>query len=1234
MRLPGSRVGQALCRLFRLALIGLAALPSGLAALDWEQHGNHRLAKLTVKPSKRSGFQLLSPRETGVAFGNRLTRQLVAKNRNLANGSGVAIGDVDGDGLPDLYLCGLQVDNRLYRNLGDWTFEDVTAVSGTACPRQYSTGALLADVDGDDDNDLLVTGLAKGTRLFLNDGTGRFTEKTDSGLFPKLGATSMSMADIDSDGDLDLYVANYRTTNYKDRPPGVNPDVRQENGAVIVTPASRFVALKARRNDGVHLVELGEQDFLYENLGTGRFRPINWTGGRFLDADGAALKKPPFDWGLSVMMRDVNGDSLPDIYVCNDFFYSVDKFWINQGRGVFRQAGHEVIRNFSMSSMSVAFADINRDGHDDFFVADMLSMRGEFRKTQRANAMSGELNLPITDARFQPEFSRNTLQLNRGDNTYAEIAQFAGVHASEWTWASRFLDVDLDGHQDLIVTNGNESDVLDADMMAVVANSPRTRESHLRNMMRFPRLETANLIFRNRGDLTFTESGAEWGFGQVGISNGMAAGDLDSDGDLDLVINNLNAPASLLENIGSSHRVAFRLKGKAPNTSAVGATVSLISGSIRQQQTVIAGGRYLSGDQPVCVFGIPYPSPSLSVEIRWPDGSFSEINQVARNTIYEINQSAAELRLHEAPNRVTTLFRDASARLDAIHVENRRTITSRSPAAYDLAELGPGVCVADADGDGLDELFIGSGKGGTIVGLKLGQAGRQQAVTAARLGWGERTKLIRDTATVLAHKAPSSGLALLAALSNYEDGLAVGPALNAVSPKGTTELLPASQDALGPVSMADVDGDGHPDLFAGGRARRSDPFLSVDSVLYKGSGNGFTPATGGGAFKGIGPVSGSVFSDIDNDGDPDLILARQWNCPMLFLNNGGHLKDATEEWGLAGFHGLWNGVTTGDFNNDGRMDLLMTNAGRNTGYNEHLPREVWLHVSDFDQDGVVDGIESVWDAHLAKRVPLLGRQRLASLLPWITGQFQSHKAFAQADIGILLEPAGAPPVILKLNTVDTTVFLNDGGSFKRTELPVEAQFAPAFGCSVADFDGDGNDDAYLAQNHFNVDSETSRLDAGLGLVLLGDGRGGFTALSRTESGVANLGQSRGCAVSDFNGDGRVDIVTAQNNDRLKLHLNATGKAGVSVLLLGPKNNPQAVGASVRLEQDGALGPKREIRLGSGYWSQDSLSQLFAAVGKAAKLHVTWPDGTFAVVAIPAGAKSIQISKPDEVRIVR
>ena len=1221
------------CRCCWMLFAFFLILPNSLISLEWIEKDGYRFANLTVEPSERDGFKLLENRVTRVEFANRLTRQLVGKNRNLANGSGVAIGDVDGDDLPDIYFCGLQVNNKLYRNQGRLRFEDVTAESGVACPRQYCTGALLADVDGDNDNDLLVTGLAKGTRLFLNDGFGKFTEKKDSGLFPKLGATSMALADIDSDGDLDLYVTNYRTTNYKDRPPGVNVEVKQENGKVIVTPANRFLALRTKRQDGVHLVELGEPDLLYENLGAGRFRPISWTNGRFLDAGGKAITKPPMDWGLSVIMRDVNGDKLPDIYVCNDFFYSVDKFWINQGRGVFKQAGPRIIRNFSMSSMSVDFADINRDGHDDFFVADMLSMRSEYRHTQRANVLSDELNLPVTDAMFQPELSRNTLQLNRGNNSFAEIAQLAGVHASEWTWASRFLDVDLDGYEDLILTTGNESDVLDADMMKVVANSPKTREAHAKNMMHFPSLNTPNLIFRNNGNLTFGEKGRDWGFGQVGVSHGMAAGDLDNDGDLDLAVNNLNASAFVFENVAAGDRVSIRLKGNSPNTSGIGSRITLRSGGFDQKQTVIAGGRYLSGDQPICVFGIPHATSDMSAEIVWPNGSVSEIQQITPNVLYEVDQSSAEFRAHKVTNPIKPLFRDASERIKIRHVENLHNDFISSPLKpSSLSELGPGICAADIDGDGFDELFIGGGKGGRLLGFKFPQELQSETQTGLNLSWGGNLKLIRDNSAILGYESPSSGLVLLSALSNHEDGLSVGSALNALSEDSSQEILAAGLDSPGPMSMADIDDDGDLDLFVGGRARKNDAYLGISSTIYLNNPEGFTPMKESGVTQNIGAVSGSVFSDLDNDHDMDLILVRQWNSPLVLINDNGTFSDQTIQWGLSKFHGLWNGLTTGDFNADGRMDVLLTNVGRNSRYLEHLSEEIWLHVADFNQDGIVEGIESIWDPFLGKRVPVRGRLALAKVLPWVAGMHPTFRAFAQANVQAMLQPAGLTPAVLKLNTLETTLFLNTGESLEKIDLPAEVQFAPAFGCSLADFDGDGNEDIYLAQNFFNVDSESSRHDAGLGLVMLGDGKGGFRALSSTESGVAILGQARGSVVSDFNGDGRVDLFTAQNNDRVKLHLNLTSKPGLRVRLRGAGENVQAIGASIRLEQNGSLGSKREIRLGSGYWSQDSLVQLFVIGDSKAKLHIRWADSSIATVTIPAGAKAITISQADGVKV--
>ncbi len=1221
-----------LCTIIILLSFSLSVEALG-QSLEWQDLGSHRLAKLKIRQSDKDGFALLPNNETGLLFANKLSRMLVARNRNLANGSGVAVGDINGDGLADVYFCGLQTDNKLFRNLGDWKFEDVTQDSGVACPRQYSTGALIEDIDGDGDNDLLVTGLAKGIRLFLNDGNGRFTEDPNSGLFPKLGATSMAIADYDLDGDLDLYVTNYRTTNYKDRPPGVNVSVTQEGGKIVVSPSSRFTYLKTSRTDGVNIVELGEPDFLYKNLGGGKFKPVGWTKGAFLDADGRPLAKPPLDWGLSVAIRDFNDDQLPDIYVCNDYFYSVDKFWINQGNGTFKLADHQVVRNYSMSSMSVDCADINLDGYNDYFVADMLSRRMSLRKTQRANVLSPDIQLPISQSSYQPEFPRNTLQLGRGDGSYVEIAQLAGLDASEWTWGSRFLDVDLDGYQDLILTTGNEADVLDADMLRVVAQSPTTRDAHIRNMMNFPRLESQNLIFHNNGDLTFTDRSVTYGFGQESISHGMAAADLDNDGDLDLVINNLNEPAYIFKNIGDANRVSVRLRGISPNTNAVGSMVELKSELGAQRCDVVSGGRYLSGDQPQCVFAVPKNSPTVSIQVRWPDGHTTILENIPINSMVEVVQEKSEIvRLNVTPPRVNPMFVEATLPSSFAHEEKSFDDFSARPL-LPLREstMGPGLAAADLDGDFIDELLLGAGKGGSLKGIKWQP---ENPAEFALMPWSGDQKVIRDVHSILVLSKRQGEWEALIAQSNLEDGLAVGNSLIQIQGGIWKGLVDSGVFGAGPMAMADVDADGDLDLFIGGIANHGDSFSEVSSYLMLNVNGQFEVSSSSGIFKNIGSTTGVVFSDVDNDLDPDLLLSRRWSSPLLFINEGGKFLDRSTEWGMVGLNGLWNGVVTADFNADGKMDFVMSNMGRNSKYTRYLDDEVWLHVADYNRDGIAEGVESVVDPYLAKRVPMRDLDTLAKVMPWIHDMYPTYRAFGQAAIESLLAPLEAPPRLLKLNILDTSLFLNQGNTFIRKPLPVECLVAPALGCSVADFNGDGFEDLYLAQNFFDVEPESSRFDAGCGLVMLGDGEGGFRVLSRSHSGLIALGQARSSVVSDLNGDGRVDIATAQNNEQAKVHLNQTGQAGVRVILLGKGKNPAAVGASIIPIVDGKQGPKREINLGSGYLSQDGRALVFAATGEEAALLVNWPGSGSGNYKIPKGAKTITITEDNGVRVVQ
>ena len=599
---------------------------------------------LPAIPGTGVGFTRLQPAQTGIHFTNQIAEIRALTNRNLLSGSGVALGDIDGDGLCDIYFCALDNDNVLYRNRGNWKFEDVTAKAKLACPNQDSTGAVFADVDGDRDLDLLVTGLGNGVRLFANDGTGQFTERTtEAGLQSKTGSMSMALADIEADGDLDLYVVNYRPTTIKDVPTaqfrveyiGGKPAITQLNGIPTTRPdlTNRFVL-----SPSGEVLEMGEADHLYINDGSGKFRLEPFTSGRFMDEDGKPLTVPPLDWGLAAIFYDFTGDGAPDLYVCNDLF-PPDRIWINGGKGNFRAIPATAIRSTSTFSMGVDFADINRDGLPDFFVTDMRSRDHTHQQVQ-----VGEMTSMVTPPGFielRQQKGQNTLQLNRGDGTFAEISWYAGVEASEWSWGPIFLDVDLDGWEDLLISNGNQYDVQNADVAQEIeqlkaANRLNPREL-LQLLRRFPKLTSRNLIFRNERDFTFRDVSHEWGFTTEEISQGMALGDLDNDGDLDLVINNLYVPASVYRNDASGGRVAIRLRGAEKNTRAVGAKIEFRGGPVVQRQEMLGGGRYLSSDDPVRTFALQ-PGAAGEFTITWRSGKQTHVRDVRANRIYTVEE--------------------------------------------------------------------------------------------------------------------------------------------------------------------------------------------------------------------------------------------------------------------------------------------------------------------------------------------------------------------------------------------------------------------------------------------------------------------------------------------------------------------------------------------------------------------------------------------------------------------
>ncbi len=1200
------------------------SISSQAADLNWSEGAGFRSLAVQPSASGKVGFTLMTGKATGLSFTNALLGDAYLTNAVAHNGAGVAVGDVDGDGWADVYLCSLQGPNRLYRNLGDWRFKEL-ALGDAASADQLSTGVTFADVDGDSDLDLLVNGIAAGTRLFLNDGKGQFSEQKDSGLSRTASATSLALADIDGDGDLDLYCTHFidammlsdPTTRFAVARRGDQWEVTKVNGESARSPKwkGRFEALP----DG-KVRELPEVHGLYRNDGRGHFTAIEKEPGTYHDETGKPI--PPFrDWGLAVMFRDLNGDGIPDLYVCNDNT-SPDRIWINSGKGTFRALDTQKVRHTSRSSMGVDFGDLDRDGHDDFFVVDMLARD----PARRLNQLMRDRPNPLDGERIgeRPQFNRNTLFFGRPDGSFAEAAFMAGVAATDWTWTAIFMDVDLDGYEDLLVTNGFEFDVMDQDSSDEIKNGRRkfTEAQLKRSMQIHPRWRTRNAAFRNRGDGMFEPAGEQWGFDHAGVSFGMAQGDLDNDGDLDLVVNNLNEEAGLYRNDAVDGRVEVRLKGIAPNTQGIGARIKLVGGALTQAQEMIGGGRYLSGDQATRIFAAdPDAKSPMRLEVRWRNGTQSTVTNVLANRIYEINEPASTAPVAVEPAALPpTMFEDVSAWLGHTNVDEPFDDESKQPMLpRRLSRLGPGVSWYDLDGDGWEDLIVGAGKGGRLAAFQNDQGRgfeKLESVEAAAMDQGAAL----GWADGLGHRR------LVVANSNYElspegeSSLALYASTNLSGP----QILPAGAAAIGAVASADVDGDGDLDLFVAGRFRPGRYPEPVGSTIWL---NEAGKLTASGAlsepFKAIGLASGATFADLDGDGLPELVLAMEWGPIRIFKNQRGRFEDVTAAWGLAGATGWWASVTAGDFDGDGRMDLACGNWGRNTVYELNQPTAFRAFYGDWNNDGAVQLIEA-WQSG-TNWFPIHDRAWLERGYPKLTDQFPTHQAFSQATLHDIIGPAYEKCAFVEATRLESTVFLNRGNRFEAIPLPREAQLTPIFSLNVGDVDGDGIEDLFGAQNFFGTATDLSRDDSGRGLWLRGKGDGSFTKLDASVSGVRVLGEQRGAALVDFNHDGRVDLAVAQNNAATKLYANRAARPGLRVSLVGPTANPDGIGAQMRvLYAADRKGPVRAVQAGSGYWSQDGAVPVLGLRETPVALWIRWPGGKEQTVALKEQAGNVRV----------
>ena len=1090
------------------------------------------------------------------------------------------------------------------------------------------TGVALADIDDDGDLDIYVCNYDAPNQLFINrtplgSENLRFEERASEFGLNHVDASLMpSFADIDNDGDLDLYILTNAFISETGHP---RDGVVQIDGKLVMKEDYRkyYGVRPAGIKDGMQRHEIypvGQKDRLFRNDVAAGGR-----ANRFVDisnVSGDICKMP--GKGLSATWWDYDGDGDLDLYVGNDF-EDPDHLYRNAtvetGNVSFTDVAAKMLPHTTWYSMGSDAGDLNNDGWLDLLTVDMAATT-HFGQKATMGEMGSKLGIVLQFRPFQ--FMRNALYLGTGTPHFLEGAYLSGLANSDWSWAPKFADFDLDGLTDVFISNGMSRPFTHSDITTRLPADHRIGRTEWDIFENYPPQKEKNLAFANRGDLKFESRGAEWGLDHHGMSYGTAYGDLDGDGDLDLVVVNLDEPVAIYRNDARGrNRLLVSLRGTRANSSGIGARAEIESAGLRQVRELSPMTGYLSCNAPQLHFGLGDAEKIDSLTVKWPAGGRQIFRDLAVNAHYIISEPTDEGDV-DATDALETapMFADVTTRAlrGFLHKDRPYNDFARQPLLPNqLSQLGPGIALGDIDRDGDDDLYLGGATDNPpMLGINLGKNGIGALVESGLDGESSS-----EDAGALFFDADSDGdldLYVASGSVEVEPGNALlrdrlyfqtGKAKFAKAPAGT---LPDLRDSSSCVSACDFDRDGDLDLFVGARSIPGSYPRSPESRLLRNDGGTFSDATDDVApgLRTAGMVTGGVWSDADDDGWMDLLVTHEWGPVRFWKNIEGKLEDATDAAGLTDLTGWWNAIAGGDIDNDGDIDYAVTNFGLNTKYHASQEAPALLYSGDFEGKGTARLIEAEYEQDVL--YPVRGKSCSTRAMPHLAERFKTFRDFAMAPLAQIYEQQHLDAASrYEITTLESGVLINDGkAGFTFQPFPRLAQISPGYGVVVEDANCDGNLDVYLVQNFWTPQIETGRMDGGLSQLLLGDGERGLDLVSPKDSGLVVSRDAKSLVATDFNADGRIDFIVGNNNYYAQAFQNQNRRGSVSVIdLSGFANGKLIPGARVVANFASGRVAVREVYAGSGYLSQSTQKLFFAHADDDSmkEIAVRWSDGT-------------------------